>query len=97
MTAALPESFTSGHMNAPSWADSSVAIGDFLFLPASSAGGINGSLKGVGGVIALTWSAPTLEEFVTAMAQLEQEFLSAWRDAGLPTPAQGRTVQHHHA
>lgn len=97
MTAAFPESFISRRVNDHSWADDSVVIGDFLFLPASSAGGTNGRLKGVGGVIALTWSAPALEELVAAMAQLEQEFLSAWRDAGLPTLDQERTVQHDHA
>ncbi|MET9433832.1 hypothetical protein [Streptomyces sp. NPDC006551] len=97
MTAALPESFISRRVNAPSWADGSVAIGDLLFLPASSADGVDARLEGVDGVIALTWSAPTLEEFVAAMAQLEQEFLSAWRDAGLPQLAQGRAVLHHHA
>lgn len=97
MTAALRESFISERATTPPGVDESVAIGDFLFLPASSTGGINGSLKGVGGVIALTWSAPTLAEFVATMAQLEQNFRGAWRDAGLPALAQGKTVQRHHA
>ncbi|MFJ8667277.1 hypothetical protein [Streptomyces sp. NPDC093600] len=97
MTPALPESFTSRRADAPSWADGSVALGDFLFLPASSAEGVNARLEGVGGVITLTWSAPTLEEFVAAMSQLEQEFLSAWSDAHLPQPDHGRAVLHHHA
>jgi hypothetical protein len=97
MTAAFPESFTSGRANDHSWADDSVAIGDFLFLPASASEGAGGRLKGVDGVIVLTWSAPTVEELVAAMAQLEQEFLSAWRDAGLPALDQERTVRHDHA
>ncbi|MER7577898.1 hypothetical protein [Streptomyces sp. NPDC126514] len=97
MTAELPESFIFRRANESSWAGGSIPMGDFLFLPAPSGEGADARLERVGQVIDLTWSAPTLEEFVGAMYRLEQDFFSAWRDAGLPQLAQGKAVLHHHA
>ncbi|GAA2484876.1 hypothetical protein GCM10010393_14720 [Streptomyces gobitricini] len=91
-----PDHITRKPDNVPSWADDSVAMGHFLFVPGSSpSGGTNGSLRGTGGAVALTCSAPALEEFVAAMAHLEREFLSAWREAGLPILTPGRTDRGH--
>ncbi|MFF8288119.1 hypothetical protein ACF068_02655 [Streptomyces sp. NPDC016309] len=74
-------------------------MGDFLFIPASSpVEGINGTLRGRGAVIALTWSAPVLQELATTINDLETAFRAAWRRAGLPTGAgKGRAGFHEHA
>ncbi|CAL9597338.1 hypothetical protein SUDANB37_05387 [Streptomyces sp. enrichment culture] len=103
MAATLTDRYTSGRARVPGWAHSSVALGDFVFIPASTlSGGVNGKLWSTDEAIPLTWSAPVLEEFVTAMERIERDFSCSWKNADL-SPGRGVTAAgkraglHEHA
>ncbi|MDT9685094.1 hypothetical protein RND61_23980 [Streptomyces sp. TRM76323] len=78
-------------------------MGDFVFIPASPlSGGDDGKLWNTDEAIPLTWSAPLLEEFVTAMERIERDFSCSWKkvdlSAGSADPAAGkRAGLHEHA
>lgn len=100
MAATLTESYTSGRARVPAWAHHPVAMGDFVFIPASTfSSGVNGKLWSTEKAVSLTWSAPVLEEFVTAMERIERDFSWSWKKADLsPGGAAGeRAVLHDHA
>lgn len=80
-------------------AHGSTILGEFVFVPASSAvGGINGTLRSVDKEIPLTWSAPALEEFVTTMHHIEHELLSSWEEVDRSGGAAGgQTGPRRHA
>ncbi|MCP9963259.1 hypothetical protein LUX05_21270 [Streptomyces somaliensis] len=61
-----------------------MAMGDFVFIPASALPqGVNGKLWSTDEAVSLTWSAPVLEEFVTAMERIERDFSRSWTKADL--------------
>ncbi|OSY50648.1 hypothetical protein BG846_03718 [Streptomyces fradiae ATCC 10745 = DSM 40063] len=84
MAATLTESSTPGRARIPAWAHSSVAMGEFVFIPASTLpGGALGKLWSSDEAIPLTWSASVLEEFVSTMERIERDFSSSWGNADL--------------
>lgn len=100
MAATLTDSYPSGRARVPGWAHSSVAMGDFVFVPASTlSGGAHGKLLGTGQSIPLTWSAPVLAEFVSTMERIERDFSCSWKNADL-SPGRvammaGKQAGHH--
>ncbi|MEU2184837.1 hypothetical protein [Streptomyces thermolilacinus] len=92
MAATLTDSYTSGRARVPGWAHSSVAMGGFVFIPASPlSGGVNGKLWSTDEAISLTWSAPVLEEFLTTMERIERDFSHSWKNVDL-SPGRAATA-----